>query len=128
MPIHPFEDTENYWGYMPLVWGAVHRGYATRPERAAEELAALVAAAHERGLHVWLDVVFNHTGDDGVAHPVRSLRGLDERNLYRHHSDGRPYNDSGCGNDVNPAHPYVRELVMEGLQRLADLGVDGFRF
>ncbi|MCB0982182.1 MAG: hypothetical protein H6513_00845 [Acidimicrobiaceae bacterium] len=128
LPVHPFEDAENYWGYMPLVWGAVHRGYAAQGERAAEELMALVAAAHERGLHVWLDVVFNHTGDDGLAHPVRSLRGLDERGLYRHHADGRPYNDSGCGNDVDPSHPYVRELVMEGLQRLADLGVDGFRF
>ena len=27
-----------------MVWGAVHRGYAQQPERAAEELADLVAA------------------------------------------------------------------------------------
>ena len=77
LPVHPFEDDVNYWGYMPLVWGAVHRGYAAQPERAAEELTQLVAAAHQRGLHVWLDVVFNHTGDDGLQHPVRTLRGLD---------------------------------------------------
>ncbi len=128
MPVHPFDDSDNYWGYMPLVWGAVHRGYARDHSRAAEELAELVAAAHRRGLHVWLDVVFNHTGDDGLAHPVRSLRGLDERGLYRHHADGRPTNDSGCGNDVDPSHPYIRSLVLEGLDRLADLGVDGFRF
>ena len=128
LPVHPFEDDVNYWGYMPLVWGAVHRGYAAQPERAAEELTQLVAAAHQRGLHVWLDVVFNHTGDDGLQHPVRTLRGLDASGLYRHHPDGRPFNDSGCGNDIDPSHPYVRELVLEGLDRLADLGVDGFRF
>ncbi|MEA3185137.1 MAG: isoamylase, partial [Ilumatobacteraceae bacterium] len=23
MPVHPFDTTDNYWGYMPLVWGAV---------------------------------------------------------------------------------------------------------
>ncbi|HZY06224.1 MAG TPA: hypothetical protein VFE69_00700, partial [Ilumatobacteraceae bacterium] len=28
MPVHPFDNSENYWGYMPLVWGAVHRPYA----------------------------------------------------------------------------------------------------
>lgn len=128
MPVHPFDDRENYWGYMPLVWGAVHRGYADDETRAAEELATLVAAAHERGLHVWLDVVFNHTGEDGPTHPIYSLRGLDDANLYRHHPDGRPWNDSGCGNDVDPSHPYVRHLVLEALDRLADLGVDGFRF
>ena len=128
MPVHPFDDTENYWGYMPLVWGAVHRGYADDGSRAAEELAELVGAAHDRGLHVWLDVVFNHTGEDGPAHPTLSLRGFDKAHLYRHHLDGRPFDDSGCGNDIDPGHPYVRHLVIEALDRLADLGVDGFRF
>ena len=52
MPVHPSDPADNYWGYMPLVWGAVHRPYAAEPHRAAEELAELVAAAHERGLHV----------------------------------------------------------------------------
>ena len=69
MPVHPFDPADNYWGYMPLVWGAVHRPYASDPARAAEELAELVAAAHDRGLHVWLDVVFNHTGEGDAAMP-----------------------------------------------------------
>jgi glycogen operon protein len=127
MPIHPFDARRNYWGYMPLVWGAVHRGYATNPARAAEELAEFVAAAHDRGLHVWLDVVYNHTGEDEPALGGHGLRGLDAE-VYRRHADGTPTNDSGCGNDIDPAHPWVRELVLESLSRLADLGVDGFRF
>ena len=127
MPVHPFDDGANYWGYMPIVWGAVHRGYARQPDRAAEELAELVAAAHDRGLDVWIDVVFNHTGEGGAEFPALSLRGLDPA-LHRRHPDGTLVSDSGCGNDVDPAHPYVRELVLEGLSRYADLGVDGFRF
>lgn len=128
MPIHPFDPSDNYWGYMPLVWGAVHGEFASDPLRAAEECAELVAAAHERGLHVWVDVVFNHTGEGDATMPTRSLRGLDDAHLYRHHPDGSYTGDSGCGNDIDPAHPYVRQLVLEGLDRYADLGVDGFRF
>ncbi len=127
MPVHPFDARQNYWGYMPLVWGAVHRGYAQEPHRAAEEFAEFVAAAHERGLHVWLDVVYNHTGEDEVALGGNGLRGLDPT-VYRRHDDGAPTNDSGCGNDIDPSHPWVRELVIESLDRYADLGVDGFRF
>jgi len=128
MPIHPFDSADNYWGYMPLVWGAVHGEYAEDPLRAAEEAAALCAAAHDRGMHVWVDVVFNHTGEGDVTMPTRSLRGLDDAHAYRHHADGRYIDDSGCGNDSNPADPYVRRLVLEALDRYADLGVDGFRF
>lgn len=128
MPVHPFDPQHNYWGYMPLVWGAVHRPYALQPERAAEEMAELVAAAHDRGMHVWLDVVFNHTGEGNASLPTHSLRGLDDDHAYRHHADGRYIDDSGCGNDINPGDPYVRELVLEALGRYADLGIDGFRF
>ena len=128
MPIHPFDASDNYWGYMPLVWGAVHGEYASDPVRAPEECAALVAAAHDRGLHVWVDVVFNHTGEGDASMPTRSLRGLDDAHLYRHEANGRYTGDSGCGNDIDPSHPYVRQLVLEALDRYADLGVDGFRF
>jgi len=127
MPVHPFDQRDNYWGYMPLVWGAVHAGYAHEPRRAAEEFAELVAAAHERGLHVWVDVVFNHTGEDHPPSAARGLRYLDPT-VYRGEATGTPTNDSGCGNDIEPAHPWVRELVIEALDRYADLGVDGFRF
>lgn len=128
LPVHPFDPANNYWGYMPLVWGAVHRPYAVDPARGAEELAELIAAAHDRGMHVWIDVVFNHTGEGDRSMPTYSLRGLDDANAYRHHDDGRYTDDSGCGNDIDPANPEIRRLVLEGLDRYADLGVDGFRF
>jgi len=128
MPVHPFDPTDNYWGYMPLVWGAVHRPYSSDADDAAGELATLVAAAHDRGMHVWLDVVFNHTGEGDATLPTRSLRGIDDAHAYRHHADGTYMDDSGCGNDIDPADEEVRRLVLEALDRLADLGFDGFRF
>jgi glycogen operon protein len=128
MPVHPFDARHNYWGYMPLVWGAVHRDYAVVADRAAEELAELVVVAHARGLHVWLDVVFNHTGEGDRSMPTCSLRGLDDEHAYRHHPDGRYIDDSGCGNDIDPANHYIRSLILEALDRFADLGLDGFRF
>ena len=36
--------------------------------------------------------------------------------------------DSGCGNDIDPSRREIRRLVLEALQRYADLGIDGFRF
>lgn len=128
MPVHPFDNSDNYWGYMPLVWGAIHGEYATDGLHAAEEMAELVTAAHRRGMHVWVDVVFNHTGEGDATLPTRCLRGLDDANAYRHHFDGTYFNDSGCGNDINPADAHVRALIIEALNRYADLGVDGFRF
>lgn len=128
MPVHPFDPDDNYWGYMPLVWGAVHRPFAADPHDAPGELAALVAAVHGRGMQVWLDVVFNHTGEGDATLPTRSLRGIDDVNAYRHRADGAYTNDSGCGNDVDPANGEIRRLVLEALQRFAELGIDGFRF
>jgi isoamylase len=127
MPVHPFDPADNYWGYMPIVWGAVHQPYAAGSDAPAE-LAAFVAAAHDAGIAVWLDVVFNHTGEGDPSLPTRTLRGLDRANAYRYRDDGTPFDDSGCGNDINPRDPQIRHLVLEALDRYADLGIDGFRF
>ncbi len=127
MPVHPFDTSDNYWGYMPLVWGAVHRAYAAGDD-APGELASFVQSAHSHGLEVWLDVVFNHTGEGDATMPTLSLRGLDDANAYLHRADGSYNDDGGCGNVANPGDPYVQQLVLSALERLADLGIDGFRF
>ena len=40
----------------------------------------------------------------------------------------RPRTTAAAATTSIPAHPWVRELVLEALDRYADLGVDGFRF
>ena len=126
MPVHPFDNRTNYWGYMPLVWGAVHRPYG-REIPAAASLAALTSAAHERGIRVWLDVVFNHTGEGAEQLRTHTLRGS-HPDAYLRLPDGRYNDDSGTGNTVDIADPQVRRLVLDALDRYASLGVDGFRF
>jgi isoamylase len=128
LPVHQFDPDEgNYWGYMPLVFGAVHRQYAAS-EHPAQELADLVSAAHEHDIEVWLDVVVNHTTEEGREGPSYSLRILDEREYYVVRPDGSYLDDAGTGNVIDAHSPQSRRLIMEALERLADLGVDGFRF
>jgi glycogen operon protein len=80
------------------------------------------------GIHVWLDVVYNHTGEGDATQPTWTLRGLDDRHAYLRNADGTYNDDAGCGNVIDPSNDEIRRLVLESLQRFADLGIDGFRF
>ncbi|PSR00462.1 MAG: malto-oligosyltrehalose trehalohydrolase, partial [Bacteroidetes bacterium SW_11_64_17] len=60
MPVHDFPGERN-WGYDPAAWFAPASAYG-RPE----DLRRLVEAAHQTGLAVVLDVIYNHLGPDGA--------------------------------------------------------------
>ena len=78
---------------------------------------------------MWLDVVFNHTTEvDERTGPTYSQRGLDDAAFYRLRPDGSYIETTGCGNDLDVTSPVAQDLVLWSLDRLADLGVDGFRF
>jgi glycogen operon protein len=128
LPVHQNDPGEgSWWGYMPLAYLAVEYRYATGDDPAAE-LAALAAACHARGMELLLDVVFNHTTEEDHMGPTYSLRGLDSRAYYVMSDVGEYADDAGCGNILRAAHPAAADLVLAGLERMADLGVDGFRF
>ena len=59
MPLADFAGTRN-WGYDGVLWYAPDSAYG-RPD----DLKALIDAAHQRGLMVMLDVVYNHFGPEG---------------------------------------------------------------
>jgi maltooligosyltrehalose trehalohydrolase len=59
MPVAEFPGARG-WGYDGVYLSAAQSSYG-----GPRELAALVAAAHERGLAVILDVVYNHVGASG---------------------------------------------------------------
>ena len=130
MPVHQFDPQEgNYWGYMPLVFGAVAPAATPPAHDAADELAELVAAAHDRDMEVWLDVVFNHTERGRRDGPTYTLRGLDDaRRLPAATTTARTSTTAGAATTSTPVAGDVRGLVLEALDRFADLGVDGFRF
>ena len=124
LPIHQFDPAEgNYWGYMPLVFGAVHGEYGS-----AADLAAFVAAAHDHDIEIWVDVVVNHTTEEDEHGPTFNLRGLADADYYARDEHGVYRNDAGCGNIIDATSWPAQQLVMAGLDRLADLGIDGFRF
>ncbi len=123
----------NVWGYNPLAWGAPHAGYASAGASPVTQLRAAVAALHEAGIEVWLDVVFNHTCEGSLGSgPILSWRGFDNAAAYRliEGPDGLVDDDvTGCGNAVDTGSDPMRRLIRQLLVRwVEEWGIDGFRF
>jgi glycogen operon protein len=137
MPVAAFLDElrlvrlglQNHWGYNPYAFMVPEPRY-TAHEDGLGEFRAMVAALHEAGLEIVLDVVLNHTAETDIFGPTLSFRGLDNASYYRlDPADRRRYLDhAGCGNTLNLGHPRVLQLAMDSLRFWAALGVDGFRF
>ncbi|MEC3910922.1 glycogen debranching protein GlgX [Sphingobium sp. CR2-8] len=134
MPINAWIDERhlgplgltNAWGYNPVSY------FALDPRLAPGGIAELrdtVAALHDAGIGVILDMVYNHDGESDAHGPTLSLRGLDARGYFRHDGDGRLINDTGTGNSIACNAPVVRRLILNSLLYfVAQAGVDGFRF
>jgi glycogen operon protein len=125
----------NYWGYNTFNFFTPHAAYASRDAQfggtgaVLREFKGMVKLLHEAGLEVVLDVVYNHTSEEGLGGPTSSLRGIDNRNYYRQTPDGKYIDVTGCGNSLNTATPAAERLVLDSLRYWAnDLQVDGFRF
>jgi glycogen debranching enzyme len=89
----------------------------------------MVKLLHEAGIEVILDVVYNHTAEEGRGGPTTSLRGLDDAHYYRHNDDGSYFDTTGCGNTINAATPAAQRLILDSLRYWAEeVQVDGFRF
>ena len=125
------EKLVNYWGYNPVAFAAPKAALAAtaRDHGQTREFRDMVKAFHAAGLEVYLDVVFNHTGEGDDRGRGYSFRGLDNELYYLLDGDGNYLNYSGVGNTVNCNHPVVRDLIMTCLRFwVGDMHVDGFRF
>jgi glycogen operon protein len=144
---------DNYWGYDPNSFFAPDRRYSSdkSPGGPTREFKAMVKAFHDQGLKVYLDAVYNHTGEGdvdretGTVGRLQSWRGLDNATYYELSDDngafsarrrptqwrkGQYYvNNNGVGPNVNAANRVVRDLVLDSLKYWSsEMGVDGFRF
>jgi isoamylase len=144
LPIHEFDECDcpfrnpdtgerlrNFWGYNSVAFAAVKSAYASTAAEHGQltEFREMVRAFHAAGIEVYLDVVFNHTGEGDQRGRTYSFRGLDNQLYYMLGPDGRYLNFSGCGNTVNCNNPIVRNLLMNCLRFwVADMHVDGLRF
>jgi glycogen operon protein len=118
----------NAWGYNPVTLMAPDPRLAPG---GFPEIRGAVAALHDAGIRVLLDIVLNHTGESDEEGPTLSLRGLDNA-LYYRHAEGDPgklLNHTGCGNTLAVERAPVVRLAMDALRSFADkTGIDGFRF
>ena len=138
----PVAEAASYHGYDVTDYEAVEQDYGTR-----EDLDAFLAAAHERGIKVIVDLVLNHSS---VDHPwfVASASGADDKRDWYLWEDDKP---SWLGPDGQVVwHPrdddFYYGVFWEGMPDLnlrnealtaelediarfwlADVGVDGFR-
>lgn len=143
LPIHAFQSEPrllqlgltNYWGYNTLNFFTPHAPYATAqarsegPDAVLREFKGMVKLLHEAGLEVILDVVYNHTAEEGIGGPRSSLRGIDNRNYYRQQDDGAYIDVTGCGNSLNTSGDAAARLVLDSLRYWAnEVQIDGFRF
>lgn len=130
----------NYWSYMTYGFFAPDRRHSSdkTPGGPTREFKSMVKAFHDAGLEVYLDVVYNHTGEGGFWNKTTPevceltfMRGIDNSTYYcLVNSDKAQYwESSGCGNNMHCDNPIVRNLIIDSLTYwLRDMGVDGFRF
>ncbi|WP_037470726.1 glycogen debranching protein GlgX [Shewanella waksmanii] len=123
------KQLSNYWGYNSIGFFAPHQAYLNNAD--INEFRQMVAALHQSGIEVLLDVVYNHTAEGDCRGPSLCFRGIDNLSYYRLHPQQPRYyiNDTGCGNSVDLSNPHVLRLVMDSLRYWVEvMGVDGFRF
>jgi isoamylase len=120
---------KDFWGYNPVSFFAINSGYANDPGEAIREFKSMVRALHQEGIEVYLDMVYNHTGEGDYNGTTSSFRGIDNSIYYLLDPENNYLNFSGCGNTVNCNHPVVRELIRDSLRYwVTEMHIDGFRF
>jgi malto-oligosyltrehalose trehalohydrolase len=114
MPVADFPGKRS-WGYDGVLQFAPESGYGS-----PADLKRLVAAAHQRGLMVFLDVVYNHFGPDGNYLHLYASRFFSDR----HRTPWGPAPDFD-----GAASRTVRDFfIHNALYWLEEFHLDGLRF
>jgi maltooligosyltrehalose trehalohydrolase len=109
MPLADFAGRRN-WGYDGVLPFAPDSSYG-RPE----ELKALICAAHQLGLMVFMDVVYNHFGPEGNYLSLYAPSFFAER-------------ETGWGRSIDFGSVARRFFIENALYWLIEYHVDGLRF
>ena len=163
MPVHEKPLDGGYWGYNNIHFFVPELSYSSayldsgRPDLVLSEFKQMVDTLHQHDIEVWVDVVYNHTGEGGLwreklfyndyqpdseatAQAVNldsvevaglyNLRGLDNWSYYALDDGGLTYwNNTGVGNETRTNHTPMQRLIMDSLHFMVEeLHVDGFRF
>lgn len=145
LPVHQTNNSEsgregatNSWGYMTLSFFAPSRHYSSDQSWGGptREFKEMVAAFHNAGLEVYLDVVYNHSAEGGNWNGdvnttgFTSFGGFATAEYYQM-TDEKILVDgaTGTSNQMNYSSPVARQMVLDSLTYWCRvMGVDGFRF
>ncbi len=134
LPVFEFAETNDNtgynWGYNPYHYNAPEGRYTTEGYKdgtqAVKELRELVAAFHDAGIAVIMDVVYNHTNGTLSGSLYDSTVPY---YFYRFADSGEYSNGSGCGNEVDTEAPMGKKYIIESLKHwMQDYHFNGFRF
>lgn len=123
MPIFDFDSdgSEYNWGYNPRFYNAPSNNYSLN--NAILELREMISYAHEKGLGVIADVVYNHVFSAEKSSFEKQVPG------YFFRGDGEFSNGSGCGNEFASERLMARKFILDSLEFLTkEYHIDGFRF
>lgn len=151
LPVHETDNADDsttapstsgggYWSYWTYGFFAPDRRYASNQALGGPtaEFKNMVAAFHAAGIEVYLDVVYNHSGEGGVwdattadQAEITFFRGLDNQSYYTLVAGTPQYYwvSTGVGTNLNAGSAPMRQLLLDSLTYWTTvMGVDGFRF
>ena len=150
LPVHESDNDANpddapggnYWAYMTYGYFAPDRRYSYDKSYGGptKEFKEMVKAFHDEGIEVYLDVVFNHSGEGGPWYGDKDdyntaeltfMRGFDCSEYYClvPKTIGAHWQTTGCGNNLRCDNQVVQDLILDSLTYWIDeMGVDGYRF
>ncbi len=118
------------WGYDPFHFNAPEGSYATDPDGPARilELRQMVQALHQIGLHVVVDVVYNHTFAS-VDHRASVLDKVVPGYYHRYDAITGAMETSTCCDNTAAEHYMMERLIIDSILLWAEhYKIDSFRF
>ena len=133
LPVYDYASVDEHkcksfnWGYDPQNYNGPEGSYSTDPfhgEVRINEYKQMVAALHDAGIGVVMDMVYNHTYDANG-----NLNKVVPYYYYRYESDGKNTNASGCGNDTASERAMFSKYMVESCAYwVKEYHLDGLRF
>ena len=124
------DDKEYNWGYNPYQYNVPEGRYVNNhdndAENAVDQMRNMIAAFHDAGIAVNMDVVYNHTAGIGEG----SLFDMTvPKYYYRLDGDGNYSSGSGCGNEMASNTAMYKKFMIDSLKHwMTNYHINGFRF
>lgn len=122
------EESQFNWGYDPVNYNVPEGSYSTDPyhgEVRVREMKQMVQALHAAGIHVVMDVVYNHVYDAETF----CFNQIVPQYFSRVNEEGVYSNGSFCGNDTASERSMVHKYIVDSVCYWAEeYHIDGFRF